>query len=86
MRSRAEIEAEINRLSLEIEAITVGGVPVEGYETEYEDLQQRLATLREQYSQDEAPLPRGRPSRSSLPRPWQPWTRRGDTLTSARTI
>ena len=48
MHSKAEIQEEISRLERQIDAITVGGVPVEGYEAEYEGLQQRLAALREQ--------------------------------------
>jgi len=46
--AKVEIQEEINHLDQQVKVITVGGVPVEGYEDEYDDLQQQLAVLQEQ--------------------------------------
>ena len=58
MRSKAEIQKEINKVKQQIEAITVGGSPIEGYEAEYAELQQWLSALQELLATEE---PAGEP-------------------------
>jgi|GEM_PF-6056123 len=48
MPSRTEIQEEIHRLEKQLETITVGGKPIEGYESDYERLSQQIAALKEQ--------------------------------------
>lgn len=45
MRSKVEVQAEINQVKGQIKAITVGGSPIEVYKAEHAELQQWLSAL-----------------------------------------